>query len=359
MLIAIEIIAGLVLLVLGGELLVRGAASLAAAFRISPLVIGLTVVAFGTSAPELCVSLQAAYSGSPEVAVGNVIGSNIINVLFVLGAAAMVAPLIVNSDLIRKDVPIMIAASFVIWYMASDGVIERWEGITLFVSLCVYLTYSIVTSRRANLKSESELEDYGASFLGKKDMALQVAYLIAGLALLGLGASWLVEGATTVATSFGISKLVVGLTVVAIGTSMPEAVTSIVASYRGQRDIAVGNVVGSNLFNLLCVLGLTAIVKPIQVSPTAIEFDFPIMLMVALACFPIFLTGFKVQRWEGTMFVAYYALYTTVIVMVAKTPSLSERYQDFIWYGAVPLTVVTFVASMLMSRREKRKSKMS
>ncbi len=239
---ALQIVAGLTLLVVGGELLVRGAASLAAAFRISPLVIGLTVVAFGTSAPELCVSLQAANSGSAGVAVGNVIGSNIINVLFVLGAAAVVAPLIVNSDLVRKDVPVMIGASFAVWYMASDGTISRIEGMLLFASLCIYLTYSIVTSRRANLASEKELEDVGVALSGKRAVALQVFFLIAGLALLGVGANWLVAGATAIATSFGISDLVVGLTVVAIGTSMPEAVTSIVASYRGLRAGADRNV---------------------------------------------------------------------------------------------------------------------
>ncbi|KAA1257790.1 Inner membrane protein YrbG [Rubripirellula obstinata] len=353
MLIALQIVAGLVLLVVGGELLVRGAASLAAAFRISPLVIGLTVVAFGTSAPELCVSLQAANSGNAGVAIGNVIGSNIINVLFVLGAAALVAPLIVNSDLVRKDVPVMIAASFAVWYMASDGTIARIEGILLFASLCIYLSYSIVTSRRANLASEKEFEDLGVALSGKKAVALQVFFLIAGLALLGVGANWLVTGATAVATSFGISDLVVGLTVVAIGTSMPEAVTSIVASYRGQRDIAVGNVVGSNLFNLLCVLGLTATFSPggIPVSADAVAFDFPVMIAVALVCFPIFLTGYRVQRWEGALFLIYYAVYTLIVVLVAKSPELSANYGTYIWYGVIPLSIGTFVVSMLMSRR--------
>ena len=356
MLIALQIIAGLVLLVVGGELLVRGAASLAAAFRISPLVIGLTVVAFGTSAPELCVSLQAANSGNAGVAIGNVIGSNIINVLFVLGAAAVVAPLIVNSDLVRKDVPVMIGASFVVWYMASDGAISRVDGLLLFAALCVYLTYSIVTSRRANLAIEKELEDVGAAFSGKRDVALQVFFLIAGLALLGVGANWLVAGSKAVAEWFKISDLVVGLTVVAIGTSMPEAVTSIVASYRGQRDIAVGNVVGSNLFNLLCVLGLTATFTPggIPVAADAISFDFPVMIAVALVCFPIFLTGYRVQRWEGALFLGYYAFYTFVVVLVAKDPSLSANYGTYVWYGVVPLSVVTFVASMLMSRRDAK-----
>lgn len=355
MLIAFEILTGLVLLVLGGELLVRGAASLAAAFRISPLVIGLTVVAFGTSAPELGVSLKAAMSDNPGVAVGNVVGSNIINVLFVLGAAAVVAPLIVNSDLIRKDVPIMIAASLVVWYFVSDGELVRWEGIVLFVSLCIYLTFSIITSRRASAAMEKELEDLGTSLSGKKAMAVQISFLLLGLLLLGFGANLLVEGATAIAKDLGVSNLVIGLTVVAIGTSLPEVVTSVVASYRGQRDIAVGNVVGSNLFNLLCVLGLTAAVSPnpIPISPEAIQFDFPVMIAVALVCFPIFLTGYKVQRWEGFLFLSYYAAYTVVVVMVAKNESLSEHYGTYIMFGVIPLTVLTFVSSMLLSRKKK------
>lgn len=352
MLIAGQIVIGLVLLVLGGELLVRGAASLAATFRISPLVIGLTVVAFGTSAPELGVSLKAALSGNDAVAVGNVIGSNIINVLFVLGSAAVVAPLVVNSSLIRKDVPLMIAASLAVWWMASDGKIERTEGIVLFVSLLVYLFHAVTGSRRESKASMEEFEDYAANVTSKRDIAVNLLLFVAGLAMLGYGANLLVEGATSIATDLGVSKLVVGLTVVAIGTSLPEVVTSVVASYRGQRDIAVGNVVGSNLFNLLCVLGLTASVSPkaIPVSANAIQFDFPVMVAVALVCFPIFLTGHTVRRWEGILFLFYYLMYTIVIVLVAKNIELESQFSSFVYFGVVPLTLLTFVASVVMSR---------
>ncbi len=261
-LVALSIIVGLILLVAGGEFLVRGAASLAAAFKISPLVIGLTVVAFGTSAPELGVSLQASLSGNGDVAVGNVVGSNIINVLLILGVASLVAPLVVSSQLIRKDVPLMIAASLAAWWMATDGSIGRGEGAIMFTALLIYITFSIVRSRKETKLIQDEFEDYTNSITSKKDVLVQVAYLIGGLVMLGFGSNLLVNGATKVAAALGVSQLVIGLTVVAIGTSLPEMVTSVVASYRGQRDIAVGNVVGSNLFNILCVLGLTAIVSP-------------------------------------------------------------------------------------------------
>ncbi|QDT06209.1 Inner membrane protein YrbG [Rubripirellula lacrimiformis] len=353
MLVALSILAGLVLLVVGGELLVRGAASLAAAFRISPLVIGLTVVAFGTSAPELGVSLQASFSGNGDVAVGNVLGSNIINVLLILGLAALVAPLVVSSQLIRKDVPLMIGASLVVWWMSLDGAIARWEGITLFVALLIYIGYSIASSRKESLAVQDELEEYGTSITGKKAMAVQVSLLIGGLVLLGIGSNLLVDGATTVATKIGVSKLVIGLTVVAIGTSLPEMVTSVVASYRGQRDIAVGNVVGSNLFNLLCVLGLTAAISPtpIPVSPAAIGFDIPVMVAVALICFPVFATGNLVRRWEGAMFVLYYVAYTALIVLSAKGSPLTTNLQSVIAYGVVPLTLLTFAATLFVGRR--------
>lgn len=355
MLLALSIIVGLVLLVFGGELLVRGAASLAAAFRISPLVIGLTVVAFGTSAPELGVSLQASLSGNGDVAVGNVIGSNIINVLVILGAAALVAPLIVSSQLIRKDVPIMIGASILTFVFAYDGELARWEGITLFVFLLMYIVACIRGSRKESKAVQDEFEEYATNVSGTKDMLIQIGLLVGGLILLGIGAKLLVDGATQIAVALGVSQLVIGLTIVAIGTSLPEMVTSVVASYRGQRDIAVGNVVGSNLFNLLCVLGLTATIspKPIPVSPTAIHFDLPVMLVVAFVCFPVFATGNLVKRWEGATFLLYYAVYTAILVATAIGASWGGTVQEVTIYGLMPLTLIAVTASVLKSRKTK------
>ncbi|TWU48059.1 Inner membrane protein YrbG [Rubripirellula reticaptiva] len=354
MLVALSIVAGLILLVVGGELLVRGAASLASAFKISPLVIGLTVVAFGTSAPELGVSLQASFSGNGDVAVGNVVGSNIINVLLILGVASLVAPLVVSSQLIRKDVPLMIAASLAAWWMASDGMIVRWEGGVLFLALLAYIAFSVVASRKESKLVQEEYEDYTHSLTSKKDVVLQLAYLIGGLALLGVGSNLLVNGATKVAVALGVSQLVIGLTVVAIGTSLPEMVTSVVASYRGQRDIAVGNVVGSNLFNILCVLGLTAVVspKPIPVAPSAIDFDIPCMVAVAVICFPVFATGNLVRRWEGALFVIFYIAYTVVTVLAAKGSPLIGPLGTLTTCGVLPLTLLTFAATLLIGRKK-------
>lgn len=358
MLLALSIIVGLVLLVFGGELLVRGAASLAAAFRISPLVIGLTVVAFGTSAPELGVSLQASLSGNGDVAVGNVIGSNIINVLVILGAASLVAPLIVSSQLIRKDVPIMIGATVLTYAFAYDGELARWEGITLFTLLLIYIFTCIRNSRKESKEVQTEFEEYGSSISGTRDMLLQIGLLVSGLILLGIGAKLLVDGATEIALALGVSQLVIGLTIVAIGTSLPEMVTSVVASYRGQRDIAVGNVVGSNLFNLLCVLGLTAAISPtpIPVSPTAITFDMPVMLAVAFVCFPVFATGNLVMRWEGAVFLLYYAVYTAILVATAIGAGWGGTLQDVTVYGLMPLTLIAVTASVLKSRKAKTAS---
>ncbi|MCA9134594.1 MAG: calcium/sodium antiporter, partial [Planctomycetales bacterium] len=242
----ISIVCGLVTLVVGGELLVRGASLLAMAMRISPLVIGLTVVAFGTSAPELGVSLQAATSGAADVAIGNVLGSNICNVLMILGLAALVTPLAVSSQLIRIDVPIMILASLAFWAFAWDLQIVRWEGIVLFTSLIFYIVFCIRQSRkeRSVVVEEFAHELPVPSGLTSRRW-VQVALLLVGLVLLGLGSKWLVGGAVSLATQWGVSELIIGLTIVALGTSLPEVVTSVVASLRGERDIAVGNVIGS------------------------------------------------------------------------------------------------------------------
>ena len=356
--VAAEIIGGLVLLVGGGELLVSGAAALAASLRISPLVIGLTVVAFGTSAPELCVSLQAALSGNADVAVGNVVGSNIINILLILGVSALVTPLVVSSQLIRIDVPLMIAASLAMWAVGADGQIHRWEGALLFTALVIYIVFCIRKSRSEEKEVVDEFaQEYSHSVSDLQGLAKQFGLVIAGLILLGFGSNWLVDGAIEVAKGFGVSKLVIGLTIVAIGTSLPEVVTSIVASYRGERDIAVGNVVGSNLFNILCVLGMTSAVSPvgIAVSQEAIVFDIPVMVAVAVLCFPIFLTGKVIRRPEAVLFLAYYVIYTAFLITSASRPELKEKFGSVVLYGVFPLTIFALVISLFQLRNGIKK----
>ncbi|TWU41098.1 Inner membrane protein YrbG [Novipirellula artificiosorum] len=363
--VACQLTLGLACLVGGGELLVRGAVAIAATLRISPLVIGLTVVAFGTSAPELGVSLQAAMSGNADVAVGNVVGSNIINVLFILGAASIITPLVVSSQLVRLDVPVMIVSSITVWFMASDGSISRGEGLLLFGSLIAYITYCIRKSRSENRNAKPEFaEDFPhrpeleKGLSTQQSLLLNVAFVVGGLVLLGLGSKWLVGGATTIATALGVSQLVIGLTIVAIGTSLPEVVTSIVASYRGERDIAVGNVVGSNMFNLLCVLGLTATVSPagVNVASSAIQFDIPVMVAVAVICLPVFMDGNIIRRWEGALFLLYYATYNAFVVFTAKNPLSPPRASLLLTWVVVPLTVVPVIVS-IVTRRKKRRSK--
>ena len=344
-----QLVVGLFLLVGGGELLVHGASAMAATFRISPLVIGLTVVAFGTSAPELGVSLQAALTNNADVAVGNVIGSNIINILLILGTSALVTPLLVSSQLIRIDVPLMIAASLAMWAVAADGNIARWEGVLLFVALLIYILFCIRKSRSEEQKVVDEFaQEYSKPVNGWIAILKQIALIIAGLILLGLGSNWLVDGAVTVATRLGVDELLIGLTIVSIGTSLPEVVTSVVASYRGERDIAVGNVVGSNLFNILCVLGLTGVVSPtgINVTEEAIIFDIPIMVAVAVLCFPIFLSGNVIRRHEAALFLIYYGIYTGFLIAAANNPDLKERFGSVVLYGVLPLTAFALFISL-------------
>ena len=353
MIIAGQLVLGFVLLVVGGELLVRGASALAAAFRISPLVIGLTVVAFGTSAPELGVSLQAALTGNADVAIGNVVGSNIVNVLVVLGASALVAPLIVSRQLIRLDVPLMIVAAIGMWGAALDGVISRVEGSIMFVSLVTYIAYSIHASRRESVDISESSDSASEAKSGLKYLLWQAVLLIGGLALLSFGAKFLVAGAISIATSLGVSQLVIGLTVVAVGTSLPEVVTSLVASYRGQRDIAVGNVVGSNLFNVCCVCGLTGIFAPegIPVGAQAINFDLPIMVAIAVICFPVFLLGGIVKRYEGALFLVYFGLYTAFLVVSATNPESATGFGRTALFIVVPLTIFALGFSFWDGRR--------
>nr|WP_234462150.1 calcium/sodium antiporter [Stutzerimonas stutzeri] len=344
----VYLIAGLVLLVAGAEVLVRGAAKLAAQFGISPLVIGLTVVAFGTSAPETAVSVQAALNGSGDIAIGNVVGSNIANVLLILGVTALVAPLVVSRQLIRLDVPIMIGASLVTFGLAWDGELSRIDGALLFAAVVAYTLFLIISSRR---EKAAEADDEFAKEFGLHEPAkphaglINAGLVIAGLVLLVVGSNFLVEGAVALARALGLSELVIGLTVIAVGTSLPELATSIMAAFRGERDIAVGNIVGSNIFNLLAVLGLASLVSPlpIGVSSSALAFDFPVMIAVAVACLPIFFAGYCIKRWEGALFVAYYVAYTLYLVLTSTGRPFAETFGDAMLGYALPLTAITLL----------------
>ena len=344
----VYLIAGLVLLVAGAEVLVRGAARLAAQFGISPLVIGLTVVAFGTSAPETAVSVQASLNGSGDIAIGNVVGSNIANVLLILGMTALVAPLVVSRQLIRLDVPIMIGASLVTFGLAWDGQLSRIDGFIELWAVEIYTLILVISSRRESAAAADDevAKEFGLDEPAKPHAGLINAGLVlAGLVLLVVGSNFLVEGAVALARALGLSELVIGLTVIAVGTSVPELATSIMAAFRGERDIAVGNIVGSNIFNLLCVLGLASLVSPqaIGVSSNALAFDFPVMIAVAVACLPIFFAGYCIKRWEGALFLAYYVAYTLYLVLTSTGRPFAETFGDAMIGYALPLTAITLL----------------
>jgi cation:H+ antiporter len=277
--------AGLVLLVLGGELLMRGASSLATAVGISPLVVGLTVVALGTSAPELAVSVRASLAGQGDLAAGNVIGSNIFNVLFILGLSALVRPLAVSAQLVRLDVPIMIGAAVLMWAMCLDGTVSRVEGTILLCGIVAYTAFLILQSRRETRAFKTEVlaeaarklvvdgtavaADASPARARRASVPLQLVLIVAGLVALLFGARFLVDAAVAIATSLGVSELVIGLTIVSVGTSLPEVAASVIATVRGQRDMAIGNVIGSNIFNILCILGAAAVARREQIVEPA------------------------------------------------------------------------------------------
>jgi cation:H+ antiporter len=344
------------LLVGGAELLVRGASRLAVAAGVTPLVVGLTVVAFGTSAPEMAVTVGSAYAGQAEVALGNVVGSNIFNVLFILGVSALIAPLVVAQQLIRFDVPLLIGMSVVVLLLALDGRIGRVDGAVLFAGIVAYTVWLIRQSRR---ETPTVVEEYDEAFAVPVDRVrpvVNVALVVVGLGLLVVGARWLVEAAVTTATALGVSELVIGLTIVAAGTSLPEVATSVLATIRGERDIAVGNVIGSCIFNLLAVLGLGGLVAPdgIPVSQGALSFDIPVMIAVAIATLPVFLTGHTIARWEAAVFVGYYVAYTGYLVLDAAEHGLAPQLGAAIIWFVAPMTVLTIAASLVRHRRRAR-----
>lgn len=350
-------VVGLVALVAGAEGLVRGAARIAARTGLSSVVIGLTVVAFGTSTPELAVSANAVLNGSGDLAIGNVVGSNIANVLLILGLSALVGGgLVVAQRLVRIDVPIMIGASILILLLSLDGTLGRIEGAAL---VGLILTYTVWTVRSARAENAQVTAEYDGALdpesLRRTPFVVDVALVVVGLGLLIGGSRWMVNSASTMAADLGVSDLIIGLTIVAIGTSMPELATSVLAAIRGERDIAVGNAVGSNIFNLLAVLGVSAVIADggIVVLETVQRFDLPVMTAVAVACLPVFLTGYLLSRWEGAVFVAYYVAYVTYLVLTATGSAAFEPFRAAMVGFVMPLTLLTLGVVGVRSRRRR------
>jgi len=353
-------VGGGLFLVAGAEALVRGASRLAAALGVSPLVVGLTVVAFGTSAPELAVSVSSSFAGQNDIAVGNVVGSNIFNVLFILGLAALITPLVVAQQLVRLDVPLMIGVSVLLGVLAADGQVSRFEGMLLFAGIVAYTAFAVRMSRAETATVQAEYaSEFEADAARPGGAAINTFLVVVGLGALVLGSRWFVTAAVAVAQRIGVSELVIGLTIVAAGTSLPEVATSVIASLRGERDIAVGNVVGSNLFNILGVLGLSAVVAPdgLAVAPAVSRFDLPVMVAVAVACMPIFLTGHRIARWEGGLFLAYYVAYVTYLVLGATQHDALPAVNRVMVVFVLPLTVVTLAVLTVRAVRERSRTR--
>lgn len=352
--------AGLAILVFGADWLVKGASRLAIAAGIAPLVIGLTIVAFGTSAPELAVSVTSAYSGASDIAVANVVGSNIFNVLFILGISALVAPLIVHQQLVRMDVPIMIGASILLFVLGVDGRLGLWDSLLLTALIIAYTVFLIVEARRE--KNVGVVTEYAegvedAAGTDKSSLPMNLLFIVAGLGALIFGSQLLVDGAISFAKTIGISEVVIGLTIVAAGTSLPELATSVVAAFKGERDIAIGNIVGSNIFNICSVLGLSGLASGgnLTVAPSLLAVDIPLMIAIALLCLPFFRSGYELTRANGAVFLGAYCVYVAWLVMAAtNSPALAGLEMLLSGVLMPALIIGTVVVAILTLRREEQ-----
>jgi cation:H+ antiporter len=342
-------IGGLVVLVFGAEVMVRGASRLAAILGVSPLVIGLTIVAFGTSSPEIAVSVQSALAGQADISIGNVIGSNVFNVLFILGIAAMIRPILIAEQLIRLDAPIMVGVSLLTYFLAMDGSLGATDGALLFGLLIAYIIFSLRKSKAEGQEVQDEYaEEYAAT------IAKNLFLVGAGLVMLALGSNWLVTAAVTIAKALGVSELVIGLTIVAAGTSLPEVATSIVAAIKGEGDISAGNVIGSNIFNLMGVLGIAALVAPesVTVSRQVLAFDLPVAIFAGLVTLPVFFVDNRVSRFDGFLFFTYFIAYNVYVVLRAmNSPALGTF--DLFLLAYVPLTFILLVGLAIRHIRQR------
>jgi len=305
------LILGLTTLTFGAEGLVRGSASFAIRLGLTPLIIGLTIVAFGTSTPELVVSLGASLSNQADISIGNVVGSNIFNIGIILGLTALLCPVKVSLQVIKHDCPIMIAVSLLALFLITEGTISRLAGIVLFTALVAYTGFTIwLAKREVSAEIERQFQDGVPS--QSKSLYIDLLFIVGGLLLLVAGSRLLVVSATDIARVMGISEAVIGLTIIAAGTSMPELATSIVAALRRQPDIAVGNVVGSNIFNILGILGVASIAKPLSATGIT-KLDLWVMVVFSIALLPLLYTDLKLQRWEGGLLLLGYGAYLWVL----------------------------------------------
>lgn len=345
---ALLIVVGMAILIGGGEVLLKGASRLAVAARIPPVIVGLTIVAFATSSPELAITLSATLKGNAEIAIGNIVGSNICNIALVLGIAAVLSPVAVCSTLIRREIPLMVAVSFLAYILAVlgsgmplsslfsgqfEGMFLPWAGALMFGILLVYIGWTIYEVRRHRAANEAFIQEIEAEILpdaenpdakigGWKNIGINLCLIAVGLALLIFSADMLVQGSVQVARMMGVSELVIGLTILAIGTSLPELMITVMAAIKGKSDIAIGNIVGSNIFNILGVWGISALFSGatvaggLVVSARALYFDMPVMLLVAVFCIVICFTGRRITRGEGIFLLLCYAAYLVALCML-------------------------------------------
>lgn len=354
-------IVGLVTLIIGAELFLKSVDKFGLAWSVSPVVMGLTVVAFATGAPELAISLQAAAEGKPDLVLGNILGSNIANILLILGIAGLVKPLNITNRIIKVDVPVVIAASVLLYVLAMDGSLTVVDGFIIFGALVAYsiFMYSQIKKDRSANKSNKEEqpaldEPVTTLFYGK-----YIFLLLAGLVLIVMGSRWMVESAVEIAGMLGISELIIGLTIVSIGTSLPEVATSLSAVRRDDSDTAVANVMGSNLYNILLTLSLTIIVAPgaLDVSVDAINLDLPFMVIVACACLPLFWPAKELGRPEAAGFLFYYLAYISYLVLIALQHPLKETMEWAMVWIIIPLTVVMILIKFISDYRKRKRLK--
>jgi len=352
-----QLIIGLIILILGAEALVSAVSRIAELLGISPLIIGLTIVAFGTSSPELVVSIKSSLSGQADLAVGNVLGSNIFNVLCILGISAIIAPLVVSRQLIRLDVPIMIVVSVIVYLFSLNNKINALEGWILFVGILAYTAFQIYLGRNQG-NNPTKFHNEKQKPNRKKSIVINITLSIVGFILLIVGSEWFINASIEIARELGVSELVIGLTLVAAGTSLPELATSVLSSIRGKCDIAVGNIVGSNIFNLLGVLGVSAIFSPdgINILSSTLNTDFLVMIATAVACLPVFFTGHLIARWEGILFFGYYVLYLVYLFMGVQHIDKLQNINLLILVFVIPIMVITFIIFTIRSKQNDKKS---